>query len=67
FYIMISKHPITGSKYRGFLKELGNWKTPLGVYVDPSSSSINVPVNKTTYLYPELLENMATAAIKFFK
>lgn len=66
FYIFISKCPISNSKYRSFIQEISNWKTPyLGIYLNPSSSSVHIPVKKTTYLHPRLLGSMLTAGINY--
>lgn len=55
FYIIIPYKDEPPHKWREFLAGFSNWTIRPGVLVSPSSSRLEIPVEKTTYFHPQLL------------
>jgi len=49
-------------KYSEFLNRFKNWRIQPGIRVCPRSSSLEVPVEKTTYFHIDLYKSMEKAA-----
>ncbi len=61
FYIIIPYRNEAKHKWRDFLEGFCNWKTPPGMLVESHSSVLEIPVDKTTYMHPELLGSLLNA------
>lgn len=58
FYIIIPTKKVSIGKRQAFLEGFQNWKIRPGIALDASMNSITIPVEKTTYMHPDLLQSM---------
>lgn len=58
FYIIIPYKNEPPHKWREFLSGFSNWIIQPGTLVNPSSSKLEIPVEKTTYFHPQLLGSL---------
>lgn len=61
FYLIIPFKIEKEHKWRELLEGFSNWRIQSGVLVDPKSSILNIPVEKTTYFHPDLLGTLKYA------
>jgi hypothetical protein len=61
FYIIISRKREPKHKWKKFLEGFSNWKIQPGLLLGQNSSNINIGVEQTTYMDPELLGNLVNA------
>lgn len=61
FYIIIPYKNEPPHKWRAFFTGFSNWKLQPGLLVSPSSHSLDIAVNQTTYLHPILLGSLLHA------
>ncbi|MEH6670874.1 hypothetical protein [Halopseudomonas sp.] len=61
FYIIIPYNNEPPHKWREFLGGFCNWIIQPGVLVNPSSSKLEIPVEKTTFFHPQLLGSLLDA------
>lgn len=61
FYIIIPYKVEASHKWNEFLEGLYNWKTPLGLKLELNKTTLNIPVNKTTYMHSQLLGSLLNA------
>ena len=61
FYMIIPYKPEPEHKWKAVVEGLEVWKTPPGVLVLPTSSSMKIPVAKTTFMHPLLMGTMLYA------
>ncbi len=61
FYIILPYKAEPRHKWDEFIDGLGNWITPTGITLSPTSSTVNIPKEKTTFMHPELLGSLMTA------
>ncbi|HRQ96786.1 MAG TPA: hypothetical protein PK440_17580 [Candidatus Accumulibacter phosphatis] len=61
FYLVLSFKEEPDHKWRDFLQGFMAWATPSGVAIQPGSKSIEIPVEKTTYMHPRLLGHLLRA------
>lgn len=58
FYIIMSHRSEPKNKWREFMNGFCSWEIPPGILVNPSSSQLEIPVEKTTYMHPRLLGSL---------
>ena len=58
FYIIIPTKKVSTGKRQAFLDGFQNWKIRPGIALDASMNSLTIPVEKTTYMHPDLLQSM---------
>lgn len=61
FYIVLPHKAEPEHIWSEFLEGLSKWKTPTGITLNPSALAVNIPVEKTTFMHPELLGALRTA------
>jgi hypothetical protein len=61
FYIIIPYAYESPTNWRTFLNGFCNWEIRPGVLVSPSSSKLEIPIEKTTYFHPLLLGSLLDA------
>ncbi|MBN8467403.1 hypothetical protein JYJ95_12845 [Corallococcus exiguus] len=61
FYLILpyKKEPV--HIWEKFVSGFSNWITPTGIYVNPGQASMQISVEQTTYLHPDLLGALGTA------
>ncbi len=59
FFLALSHKIEPPHKWKEFEEGLTNWRMNLGVRLPYRTSELTIPVNKTTYLHPGLLGNLA--------
>ncbi|OOG28794.1 hypothetical protein B1C78_00155 [Thioalkalivibrio denitrificans] len=58
FYLLISKKREPEDKWRKFLTGFKTWKIQPGIPLGPGVNKVEIPVNQTTYMTPQLMETM---------
>lgn len=61
FFLVIPYKMEPPHKWNEFIDGLTKWRMHMGNKLQPTSAEVNIPVNQTTYLTPELLGNLAHA------
>lgn len=61
FYLIISHKPEVKDKWKKLLAGFSSWKIQPGIHLEKSSSYLNVPVNQTTYMHPDLYGSLGEA------
>jgi|GEM_PF-3313480 len=62
FFLVLPYKTEPPHKWRELVEGLTNWRRMhLGIKLTPEASPMTIPVNKTTYLHPDLLGNLAHA------
>ena len=59
FFLVFPHKAEPPHKWKDFVEGLTNWRMNVGIKLAPTISPISIPVNKTTYLHPALLGNLA--------
>lgn len=55
FYLVLSKKQETKDKWKKFNNGFSSWRIQPGLYIAPSKSRLDIPVNQTTYMSKELM------------
>jgi len=58
FYLIISKKKETDHKWKKFIEAFNSRMILPGVWLNPNSEFLEIPVEKTTYMHPDLLSSM---------
>lgn len=61
FYLVLQVKSEKPHKWAQFTQELSGWKTPLGITIPEREMSIEIPVNKSTFMHPELVTSWFNA------
>lgn len=61
FYLIIPYKNEQPHKWCDFFDGFSQWKIPSGLLISPSSKSLDIAVNQTTYFHPELLGSLLYA------
>jgi len=63
FYLIISKKPEKEDKWKKFMEGFSSWKVQPGILIKPAMKELDIPVNKTTYMSPELMGTLMDAVL----
>lgn len=58
FYLLISKKPENDDKWKKFIDGFSTWKIQPGIPITPAMKKLEIPVNQTTYMSPELMGSL---------
>lgn len=61
FYLVMSYKNEPDHKWTEFMEGFARWASPSGVFIERKSSAVRIPVEKTTYMHPQLLGNLFVA------
>lgn len=53
FYIILSLKREPEHKWNQFIEGFSSWKIPIGIELNQKMNSLEIPVNKTTYMHPD--------------
>lgn len=61
FYLIISKKQENHDKWKKFINGFSAWKIQSGIHIKPAMKDIDIPVNKTTFMTPVLVDTLMRA------